>query len=123
MASDRRQPGTKVAQLITRGMRRKGIPSWHNLEELCEISHGYLQHLAEGHIRSPKEEILRRLAHMLGQRVEEYRAAILIDRHELPTPVYYFSAHLGEPVDPRAAELTMELLEELVRRRSQNIEK
>ncbi len=122
MASDKRQPGTKVAQLIARGMRRKGIPSWNKLEDLCDISHGYLMHLAEGHIRSPREEILRRLAHMLGQRVEEYRAAILIDRHELPTPVYYFSAHLGEPVDARAAQLTMELLEELVRRRSQNLE-
>jgi hypothetical protein len=122
MASDRQQSNRKVEQLIAHGMRRKGIPSWNKLEDLCELSHGYIMHLIDGHIRSPREEILRRLAHVLGQRVEDYRAAILIDRNELPTPVYYFSAHLGEPVDARAADLTMELLEELVRRKSQNVE-
>src|SRR5262249_46233905 len=116
MAVEKRESINKVAQLIAHGMRRKGIPSWRKLEELYDVSYGYLLHLAEGHIRSPKEETLRRLAHVLGQRVEEYRAALLADRHELPAPVYYFSAHLGEPVDQRAAQLTMELLEELVRR-------
>jgi hypothetical protein len=80
--------------------------------------YGYFQHLAEGHIRNPKEETLRRLAHVLGQWVEEYRAALLADHHELPAPIQYFSAHLGEQVDPQAAELAMELLEELVRRTS-----
>ena len=89
MASDKRQAPSGVAQLIIRGMQRKGIPSWRKLEELCEVSYGYLQHLAEGHIRSPKEETLRRLAHLLGQRAEEYRAALLADHHELPAPVYY----------------------------------
>jgi transcriptional regulator with XRE-family HTH domain len=118
MASDKRQAPSGVAQLINQGMQRHGIPSWRKLEELCEVSYGYLQHLAEGHIRNPKEETLRRLAHVLGQRVEEYRAALLADHHELPAPVHYFSAHLGEQVDARAAELAMELLEELVRRRS-----
>src|SRR6266536_2025286 len=117
MPADRRESINKVASLIAQGMKRKGIPSWRKLEELCDVSYGYLQHLAEGHIRSPKEETLRRLAHVLGQRVEEYRAALLADRHELPAPVYYFSAHLGQPVDARAADLTMQLLEELVRRR------
>jgi hypothetical protein len=53
---------------------------------------------------------------VLGQRVEEYKAAILIDRKELPAPVFYFSAHLGQSVDDRAADLAMELLQELVRR-------
>jgi transcriptional regulator with XRE-family HTH domain len=99
-------------------MRRQGIPSWRKLEELCEVSYGYLQHLAEGDIRSPKEETLRRLAQVLGQRVEDYRAALLVDHHELPAPVHYFSAHLGREVDQRDADLAMELLEELVRRSS-----
>lgn len=120
MMSDRRQSPSGVAQLITRGMQRQGIPSWRKLEELCDVSYGYFQHLAEGHIRNPKEETLRRLAHLLGQRVEEYRAALLADRHELPAPVYYFGARLGKQVDQRAAELAMELLEELVRRSSQD---
>jgi transcriptional regulator with XRE-family HTH domain len=116
MAAEKRE-STKVAELIKRGMKRQGIPSWRKLEELCEVSQGYLAHLADGDVRSPKEETLRRLAHVLGQRVEEYRAALLADRHELPAPVYYFSAHLGKPVDTRAADLTMELLQELVGRR------
>jgi transcriptional regulator with XRE-family HTH domain len=103
-------------------MQRQGIPSWHKLEELCEVSHGYLAHLVEGHIQNPKEETLRRLAHLLGQRVEEYRAALLADRQELPAPVYYFSAHLGESVDERDAELVMQLLEELVKRKNGNHE-
>ncbi len=120
MALDGQHTDHEVAQLITRGMRRKGIPSWRKLEELCDVSYGYLQHLAEGGIRSPKEETLRRLAHILGQRVEEYRAALLADHHELPAPVYYFSAHLGEPVDGQDAELAMELLKKLVRRKSQS---
>jgi len=98
-------------------MRRQGIPSVRKLEELCDVSYGYLQHLTEGHIRNPKEETLRRLAHVLGQRVEDYRAALLADRHELPAPVHYFSAHLGQEVDPRDADLAMELLQELVRRK------
>jgi hypothetical protein len=72
-------------------MQRQGIPSWHKLEELCDMSHGYLAHLIE-------------------------------DRHELPTPVYYFSAHLGQSVDETAAELVMELLKELVKRRERNSE-
>jgi hypothetical protein len=118
MKAGTRQPTTQIGQLIAAGMRRQGIPSWHKLEELCEVSHGYLAHLIEGHIQNPKEETLRRLAHVLGQRVEEYRAVLLADRHELPTPVYYFSAHLGESVDERAAELVMQLLEELVKRRN-----
>lgn len=118
MASGKRRARTGVAQLMYRGMQRQGIPSRAKLEELCEVSDGYFQHLAEGDIRSPKEETLRRLAHVLGQRVEEYRAALLADRNELPAPVYYFSAHLGKPVDPRAAELAMELVQELVRRSS-----
>lgn len=42
---------------------------------------------------------------MLGQRVEEYRAALLADHHEPSAPVYYFSARLGMPVDPEAAWL------------------
>src|SRR5215472_16601452 len=109
MASEKREL-TKVADLINRGIKRQGIPSWRKLEELCEVSQGYLAHLADGDVRSPKAETLRRLAHVLGQRVEEYRAALLADRHELPAPVHYFSAHLGEPVDAQAAELTMELL-------------
>jgi transcriptional regulator with XRE-family HTH domain len=119
MALDKRRIDREVAQLITRGMRQQGIPSWRKLEQLCDVSYGYLQHLAEGGIRSPKEETLRRLAHILGQRVEEYRAALLADRHELPAPVYYFSAHLGEPVDDQDAEIAMELLQKLVHRRSQ----
>jgi len=119
MTPGRRQPKTKIGQLIDQGMRRQGIPSWHKLEELCDVSQGYISaHLIEGRIQSPKEETLRRLAHVLGQRVEEYRAALLADRNELPAPVYYFSAHLGESVDERAAELVMELLEELARRKS-----
>ena len=117
MASDKRQAPSGVTQLIIRGMQRQGIPSWRKLEELCDVSYGYLQHLSEGHIGHPKEETLRRLAHLLGQRVEEYRAALLADRNELPDPVYYFSAHLGQPVQQRDADLAMDLLEELVRRR------
>jgi hypothetical protein len=118
MVSDK-QTSTEVAQLITRGIEHKGIPSWHKLEEVCDMSHGYLQHLAEGGIRSPKEETLRRLVHILSQRVEEYRAALLADRHELPEPVYYFSAHLGQEVDQRDAELAMEVLKRLVDHRAE----
>jgi transcriptional regulator with XRE-family HTH domain len=117
-----RRPTTQIGQLIAEGMQRQGIPSWHKLEELCEVSHGYLAHLVEGHIQNPKEETLRRLAHLLGQRVEEYRAALLADRQELPAPVYYFSAHLGESVDERDAKLVMQLLEELVKRKNSNHE-
>lgn len=119
MTSVKRQHSTKLGELIARGMKRQGVPSFHKLEELCEVSHGYLTHLVDGHIQSPKEETLRRLAHVLGQRVEEYRALLLADRQELPAPVYYFSAHLGKPVDEEAADLTMKLLEELVRRNSE----
>ena len=116
MSPGSRQPDTQIGQLIAQGMRRQGIPSWHKLEELCEVSHGYLAHLIDGHIQKPKEETLRRLAYVLGQRVEEYRAVLLADRHELPMPIYYFTAHLGESVDERATELVMQLLEELVKR-------
>lgn len=97
-------------------MQRQGIPSLRKLEEICETSTGYLQHLSEGHVHHPREAVLRRLAHVLGQRVEEYRAALLADHQELPAPVYYFSARLGVPVDPKAADLGMRVVEELVRR-------
>jgi hypothetical protein len=108
-----------VEHLIARGMRRQGIPSLRKLEELCDVSGGYFQHLVDGGIHSPRDETLQRLAHVLGQRVEEYRAALLADHHELPAPVYYFSARLGVPVDPQAAELGMQVVEELVRRNRQ----
>src|SRR5260370_21950961 len=119
MTSGKRPRVTRRSALIARGMSRQGIPSGHKLAELCEVSHGFLTHLVDGHMQSPKEETLRRLAHVLGQRVEEYRAWLLADRRELPAPVYYFSAHLGKPVDAEAADLTMKLLEELVRRSSE----
>jgi hypothetical protein len=106
----------KVGHLIFSGMRQQGIPSQAKLEEICELSRGYLIHLIDGHIRRPKEEILQRLAHTLGQRVEEYRVALLADHHELPDPALYFSTQLGKPVDARAAELAMEVVRELANR-------
>src|SRR5260370_41416899 len=105
MTSGKRPRVTRRSALIARGMSRQGIPSWHKLEELCEVSHGYLTHLVDGHIQSPKEETLRRLAHVLGQRVEEYRALLLADRRELRAARHYFRDPLRKAVDAEAAAL------------------
>jgi hypothetical protein len=119
MTSANSHGSEKVAQLVADGMREQGIPSRVKLEEICDMSYGYLQHLIEGHIRHPKAEILERLAHTLSQPVEAYQAALLADRHELPAPALYFSMQLGTPVDARAAELAMEVVKELISRTQQ----
>jgi len=116
MASVNSYSSAKVAQLLADGMRQQGIPTRAKLEEICDLAQGYLQHLVEGHIRHPRNEILERLAHALGQHVETYRAALLADHNELPEPALYFSTKLGVLVDSRAAELGMEVVRELVSR-------
>jgi hypothetical protein len=118
MAPRKRREPTKISQLIDQGLLRQGIPSRRKLEELCGLSQGYIAHLIDGRIQHPPEDVLRRLALTLGQRVEEYRLALMADRHELPTPVYYFSAHLGQPVDEQTADAVMSLLENLMRHKS-----
>jgi len=118
MAPRKRRKPTNISQLIDQGLARHGVPSRRKLEELCGLSQGYIAHLIDGRIQHPPEDVLRCLAHTLGQRVEEYRLALMADHHELPAPVYYFGAHLGRPVDEQTADAVMRLLEDLMRNKS-----
>jgi hypothetical protein len=115
MAPRKRRKPTNISQLIDQGLRAHGISSRRKLEELCGLSQGYIAHLIDGRIQHPPDEVLHRVAHTLGQRAEEYRLALMTDRNELPAPVYYFSAHLGRPVDEQTAGVVMHLLEDLMR--------
>jgi transcriptional regulator with XRE-family HTH domain len=79
---------SRIGQLIKEGMRRQGIAHVRKLEEICNLSQGYLGHVLSGDIERHSENVLRRIANALGQRVEEYRLAVMVDRDELPAPVY-----------------------------------
>lgn len=108
-----RRPDTQIGQLIRQGMSQKGLNA-RQLERLCGLSQGYLTKLMQGEIEHPREEHLARLAYQLGQRIEDYRGALAMDHHQLPTPAAYFSAVLGESVDEATAELGMRVVADII---------
>jgi transcriptional regulator with XRE-family HTH domain len=78
-------PATRVGELIDRGLRATGLSNQDKLAEICGVSPSYIVKLKKGRIRNPNDELLDRLAQTLGQRVEQYRAAVFADQGRLPT--------------------------------------
>jgi transcriptional regulator with XRE-family HTH domain len=87
--------------------------SLRGLAARCGVDVSYLTRLKNGDYRHPREDVLKRLAQVLDQDVEDYHLALLADRGELPSWGKVLGNELGirlNTEDKRAIEQFVEVM-------------
>jgi transcriptional regulator with XRE-family HTH domain len=79
-----RRSHTHLGALIDKGLNATGL-NLRGLAEDCAVDPATLTRLRQGEMKYPNEDDLERIAHRLGQDLDDYRLALLADRGELPS--------------------------------------
>jgi transcriptional regulator with XRE-family HTH domain len=112
-----RHPRIQLEKLIAHGLRSTEITSRRELEQVCGLAVGYLSHLIAGRIKRPQPEVLRRLANVLHQDIEDYYIAIRMDDGELPKWSRLLAADLGIELLDEDEQALITVAEALARKR------
>jgi len=109
-------PVTHIGKLIEQGLAHAGL-SQNKLAERCDVDKSYIAKLKTGHVKHPSENILLRLATILGQDVRDYEVALLADRGELPNWGRVLENQIGVRLTTQDRQAVERYVRELIKRK------
>jgi transcriptional regulator with XRE-family HTH domain len=109
------EASTHIGRLIHQGLVSSGLEEQRRLAEATGLTESFISHLMKADYQRPDRDMMRRIANALGQNIELYYAALLMDRGELPEPEVYLCTMLDLPIRKEDAEVVMTIAEKLGR--------